>query len=149
MEYMNFVKVRDVKSPSRGTAKSAGIDFYAPNDMSEIKIGPGKDVLIPSGIRVRIPEGFALVALNKSGVATKKKLVAGACLIDEDYTGEMHLHLINTSDKEVNIAPGEKILQFVLIPINYIRMEEVSQEVYDSFGETERGAGGFGSTTTV
>ena len=53
---MKFAKVRDVKSPVRGTAKSAGIDFFVPNDCQVIKLFPQRDVLIPSGIKAAIPE---------------------------------------------------------------------------------------------
>ena len=67
---LTFSKVRDVKSPERGTTSSAGIDFFVPNDFPETIVGPHCDVLIPSGIRARIPNGFMLIGENKSGVVT-------------------------------------------------------------------------------
>jgi len=141
-----FTKTRPVKSPGRGTTRSAGIDFYVPEDYPDTTLEPNQSTLIPSGIRVRVPEGFALIAFNKSGVATKKKLIAGACVVDEDYTGEVHLHLINAGESPVTINRNEKILQFILVPVNYADVEEVDSEHYESLGETERGSGGFGST---
>lgn len=141
-----FTKTRPVKSPGRGTARSAGIDFYVPEDYPDTTLEPNQSTLIPSGIRVRVPEGFALIAFNKSGVATKKKLIAGACVVDEDYTGEVHLHLINAGEISVTINRNEKILQFILVPVNYADVEEVNSEHYESLGETSRGSGGFGST---
>ena len=141
-----FQKIRKVKSPNRGTSASAGIDFFIPDELAPIEIPPFGDALIPSGIKVRIPKGFALIGFNKSGVATKKKLDVGSQVIDEDYTGEMHLHLVNTSERSITLLPGEKILQFILIPVSYANTIEISAEEYDSFGETERGSGGFGST---
>ena len=66
---MKFCKVRNVKSPVRGTGKAAGIDFFVPNNFSAI-IGPHSDLLIPSGIKVEIPEGYMLMAADKSGVVT-------------------------------------------------------------------------------
>ena len=140
---MKIQKLRDVKTPNRGTSVSAGIDFYVPEDFETTTLKPGESVLIPSGIKALVPRGYALIAFNKSGVAVKQGLSVGACVVDEDYTGEVHLHMINTSDKDQVIATGQKLVQFVLIPVSYFDVEEV--EVLPS-RNTERGAGGFGST---
>lgn len=163
---MKFSKIRNVKSPSRGTSKSAGIDFYIPNDYNEGKpysIPPGDRVLIPSGIKVALPSGHMLTAFNKSGVASKTGLIVGACVVDEDYQGEIHLNVINTNQPletvtpdgiyvkdsgHVVITPGEKIVQFVLLPVNYATPEETSvEDLY--INATERGEGGFGSTGLI
>lgn len=159
---MKYTKTRDVKSPNRGTSQSAGIDFYIPNDWNggqEMHLQPGGKILIPSGIKVNVPAGYALIAFNKSGVASKKGLIVGACVIDEDYQGEVHLNIINTNQPfethhegmyytesgYVLITPGEKLLQCILIPINYAEPVEVTADLlYDE--STERGSGGFGST---
>ena len=146
---MKFTKTRKVKSPTRGTSKAAGIDFYVPEDFETTILGPSEDVLIPSGLRVRIPEGFALIGFNKSGVATKKRFLVGACVIDEDYIGEMHLHLINAGKQSIPISAGDKIIQFILVPVNYAIPEELTGDEYESFGKTERNDGGFGSTDHV
>lgn len=145
---LNYVKVRDVKSPIRGTAKSAGIDFFVPNDWPGVHwLAPGQDVNIPSGIHVKVPTGCALINMNKSGISTKKHLQVGAGVIDEDYQGEIHLHVINVGTEVVSIEPGEKLLQCIIIEVGYFVPSE-----YDSLEElyhgvvTERGAGGFGST---
>lgn len=150
---MKFTKVRDVKSPTRGTSMSAGLDFYVPNDVETygekaIHLPPGDSILIPSGIHVNIPKGYALIAMNKSGVATRKGLVVGACVIDEDYQGEVHLHVINSSRTISLIEPGEKLVQMLLVPVSYVLPTEVESlsDLYSS--ETERGSGGFGSTGT-
>ena len=140
---MKVQKLRDVKTPSRGTSVSAGIDFYVPEDFETTVLKPGQSVLIPSGIKAQVPRGYALIAFNKSGVAVKQGLSVGACVVDEDYTGEVHLHMINTSDKEQVIATGQKLVQFVLIPVSYFDVEEVDDIPQR---DTERGAGGFGST---
>ena len=141
-----FMKTRSVKSPTRGTPLSAGVDFYVPEDFNEVILGPGDDVLIPSGLKVRVPSGHALIAFNKSGVATKKKLISGACVVDEDYTGEVHLHLINAGKGHVSIQPNDKILQFILVPVNYADVMEINETHYKALGDTIRGDGGFGST---
>jgi dUTP pyrophosphatase len=146
---MKFLKIRDVKSPNRGTSKSAGIDFFIPNDFEEVVLSPGQSILIPSGLKVNIPENLAFIAFNKSGVATKKHLIVGACVIDEDYQGEVHLHLINTGDEPIAVSPGEKILQCLLMPVVYEPVEIVETEEALWEGKvTERGSGGFGSTGT-
>ena len=111
----------------------------------ENPIWPGQSVCIPSGIKVNVPTGHALIAFNKSGVALKKGLDVGACVVDEDYQGEVHLHLTNVSREKIRLSAGEKIVQFVLLPVNYAEIEVVDEhQLFDE--ETERGSGGFGST---
>ena len=159
---LRFSKVRDVKSPQRGTAGSAGIDFFVPNDLDEIVVRPHSDVLIPSGIKADIPNGFMLIGENKSGVVTSSMAaielgrtpkkgaylcspIVGANVVDEDYQGEIHIHLINTGIVPIIIKPGTKIVQFILVPVEYCNIEEVPED--ELFAEaTERGEGGFGST---
>lgn len=145
---MKISKIRDVKTPVRGTPLSAGIDFFVPNDFpGEHFILPGDAVNIPSGIKVRVPHGFALIFKNKSGVAVKKGLQAGACVVDEDYQGEVHLHVRNVSSDVQSVKPGEKLVQALLVPVEYCDVEVVEPEdLYDEV--TERGEGGFGSTGT-
>ena len=142
-----IAKVRDVKTPTRGTVGSAGIDFYVPNDYPPdlCSIYPGERYFIPSGIKVNVPAGYALIAFNKSGIALNKNLIAGAAVVDSDYQGEMHLHLINVGKDVVEIQPGQKILQFLLIPVDHCEIKLVDEEnLFNS--ETSRGTGGFGST---
>lgn len=144
---MKIFKVRDVKTPTRGTVKSAGLDFYVPNDFpGEHSLTTGDSVNIPSGIHAKVPEGYALVVMNKSGVALKKGLQVGACVIDEDYQGEIHLHVTNVSADLTSVMPGEKLVQMLLIPVKYEGVEEVAslEELYTE--TSERGTGGFGST---
>ena len=144
---MKISRIRDVKLPARGTGRSAGIDFFVPNDFTPTSIGPGESLLIPSGIKANIPEGYMLTAFNKSGVATKEGLIQGAEVCDEDYQGEIHIHVINASTNQVTVEPGKKLIQFILVPVFYDSVEEVAVE--DLFAEvTERGEGGFGSTGT-
>lgn len=160
---LKFAKVLPVKSPSRGTPFSAGIDFYVPENTNwfhetmlkegnkdycsgdQLIVRAHERINIPSGIKVNIPHGFALIAFNKSGVALKKGLDVGATVIDEDYQGVIHLSLTNTTNREVYINYGEKIIQFLLLPINYVKLEEVKEKDLYSI-KTLRGEGGFGST---
>lgn len=142
---MKIQLVRDVKPPSRGTSRSAGIDFYIPNDFENKLLFKGDSVLIPSGVKVQIPEGYALIAHNKSGVATKLGLVVGADTVDEDYEGEIHIHVIKVSNDPVmaELKKGMKLIQFVLEKMNYENVEVVDELPKRN---TERGTGGFGST---
>lgn len=142
-----FHKTRDVKSPER-SGKNAGIDFFIPNDLEQsYEIEPLQSVLIPSGIKVSLPEDHCLIAFNKSGVATKHNLQVGACVVDENYKGEIHLHLTNTGSKLVTLNAGQKVLQFVLIQQNYHKLQEVkSHAPWETKEDDERGDKGFGST---
>lgn len=144
-----FAKVRDVKSPTRGTGLSAGLDFYIPNDFKEVTLFPDEDILIASGIHVNmsgpIISDYMLMAADKSGIATKKKLKVAAKIVDADYQGEIHLHVYNFGRDMITLKPGDKLVQFILVPVLYSQPEELSLE--DLYKETtERGSGGFGST---
>lgn len=142
---MKIAKIRDVKTPTRGTELSAGIDFYIPNDSPIYHIRPHSNITIGSGIKVKVPKGFALIAFNKSSIASKYGLTIGACVVDEDYQGEIHLNLINTTNLFRIVSPGDKIAQFLLIEQFYDTIEEVLEE--NLFEEVSgRGEGGFGST---
>lgn len=169
---MKFSKVREVKSPQRGTELSAGIDFFVPVFTKEFKedlfqknlnsisfddleksnvilLKPHNKILIPSGIKVNFTggENRALVAFNKSGVATKLGLDVMACVVDQDYQGEVHISLINNTKKVVKITENDKIIQFLMLSIFYEPIVQVSPiELYSE--KTERGEGGFGSTGT-
>lgn len=113
----------------------------------KIYIAPHKDIIIPSGIKSKFPNNLALIANNKSGIATKKKLVFGASVIDASYQGEWHLHLINTSKKVQEIECGQKIIQFIPHLISADELEVLDMTEEEFFTEkTSRGEGWAGST---
>lgn len=158
---MKISKIREVKTPTRGTECSAGLDFYVPAGIRLCML-PGDDVLIPSGIKVEVPHGYALIAHNRSSMATSTRamkyaglkgnpnstrgcVVVGACVVDEDYQGEIYIHLINVGRCAETIIAGMKVMQLVLTPVSYEGVEVVDEE--ELFNQaTERGKGGFGST---
>jgi dUTP pyrophosphatase len=143
---IKLAKIRDVKVPQRGTSLSAGLDFFIPNDYTgKCVLVPSGSVLIPSGIKAKVPNGYMLTAFNKSGISVNKSLVVGACVIDEDYQGEIHIHVINVGNNIVEIAPGDKIVQFILVPISLAAVEVVDEQAL-FLEDSERGSGGFGST---
>lgn len=142
---MKFTKTKDVKSPVRAHPTDAGLDFFVPNDFEPVELFPGDDIRIDSGIKVIVPEGYAMIFKEKSGVALNKKLTIGACVIDSDYRGTVNIHLFNTGLTRCEIHPGEKIVQGLLVPVSLELPEEISEEEYSTY-VTERGDGGFGST---
>ena len=114
-------------------------------------LSPGQRVNIPSGIKLRMSSpGRAFIAFNKSGVATKLGLVAGACVVDYLYQGEIHLSVINTSTKIVRIYENMKLLQFIEIPVFNSDIEVLEGETtaitFYKGMKTDRGADGFGSS---
>lgn len=146
---MKISKTRDVKIPTRGTAGSAGLDFYVPNDFKAVELHKGMSIVIPSGIKANIPDNHVLVAFNKSGVAVGKGLQVGACVVDEDYMGEIHIHVTRVAGGPLPayINPGDKIVQFVLLPVKYPKIVLVP-ETHLFSKQTERGEGWKGSTGT-
>lgn len=147
MKIIEFTKTRSVNSPMRGHSTDAGIDFWISWDMEweSFTIAPQVSLLIDSGIKMNIPPNVALIALEKSSIATKG-LIIGAKVVDAGYTGNIHIHLINASNKNVTVSRGQKIAQFILLPIISALPVEVDQKQYELFGKTSRGEGGFGST---
>lgn len=145
---LTFSKIRDVKSPQKANNLDAGIDFFIPDGLDALDyfIEPGKDVLIPSGIKVNVPAGWCLTFFNKSGRSTKNKLVVGAQVVDSGYQGEVHLHVFNLSDFDgVTLEPGQKLVQGLLMPVPLLNLIEVPpQFLFESM--STRGEGGFGST---
>ena len=141
------IEGRQVKEPVRAHSTDAGIDIFVPLDMEETFIFPGHDILVHTGLRVSVPHGYAFIIKNKSGVATKKKLIVGACVIDCGYTGELIIHLMNVGTEVTKIYPGDKITQGLLIPVEFPDVCMISENEYmKKHGESERGETGFGST---
>lgn len=143
---MKFIKVRDVKSPTRGTEESAGLDFYIPDDVVPFRLAPGESINIKSGIKMIIPKGKAGVFFNKSSVGVKGIFV-GACVVDSDYRGEVHLNVHNTTDNQIiAFKPGQKLVQMLILDVDLVTPCEITQEHFDQLSNTQRGSGGFGST---
>jgi deoxyuridine 5'-triphosphate nucleotidohydrolase len=103
---------------------------------------PNFDILIPLNLRLNIPKGFDAEVKNKSGISTKLKLIKGAELIDQDYRGNIMIHLFNNGFSDVELTDGMKISQLVVRPVIISEWKRV--ESIDT--NTERGEGRFGST---
>ncbi len=138
-------KLREsAKLPHRGSEYAAGYDLYAaPADEKEITIAPHTTAMIGTGLAVAIPAGYFGGVFARSGLASKQGLRPANCVgvIDADYRGECTVALHNDTDEPRTIAPGERIAQLVILPFL-----EVDFQQRDSLPETDRGAGGFGST---
>ena len=130
--------------PAYQTAHSAGLDLQA-NITSDITLKPLERKLIPTGLFLALPSGTEAQVRPRSGLALKKGLTVlnAPGTIDADYRGEVGVILVNLSNEEVNITPGERIAQLVLA-----KYERINWEKTQVLEDTQRGSGGFGSTGT-
>ncbi len=131
----------DLPLPRYAHEGDAGFDLYAAED---VVLGPFQRALVPTGIAVAIPEGYAGFVQPRSGLAIRAglSLVNTPGLIDSHYRGEIKIIAINLDPTEpIRITRGDKIAQFVIQPVERAALVEV-----DSLDETARGEGGFGST---
>ncbi len=140
-----FVKLREnAVVPSYGSRSAAGADLYAAID-ERITLAPGETRLIPHGIAMAIPEGYAGFIYARSGLATRRNLAPAnkVGVVDADYRGELMTPIHNHGSAPAVIEPGERVAQLVVAPVVNAELIET-----DALDETERGAGGFGSTGT-
>ena len=144
---LHYEKVRNVLSPKKAHTADAGIDFFVPEDFTEQEVLPGDSILVPSGIKIKIPDNYCLIAFNKSGLASKYCLQVLACVIDSGYQGEIHLNVINLGHNKLSIYPGMKLVQFILLPTPAVELNEYMSGTLYMTGSA-RGKDGFGSTDT-
>ena len=128
--------------PTYETTHSAGLDLRAHLD-EPLSLAPGARALVPSGLRLEIPAGYEAQVRPRSGLALKRGLTVlnAPGTIDADYRGDVGVILVNLSDTEQRIEPGDRVAQLVFAPVTRVRWEEVEQ-----LGESDRETGGFGST---
>ena len=128
--------------PAYGSAYAAGADLCACIDEAWL-IQPGETRLVPTGLAIEIPAGYAGLIYARSGLASKRGLAPAnkVGVVDADYRGEVMVALHNHSNEAQEIAPGERIAQLVVTPFL-----QVNYEWAEALQDTERGAGGFGST---
>lgn len=160
---LKIQKLTNVILPNKAHSTDAGIDFYLPQDLNyiiqngknikietyndngvvktAIAIYPNQSVLLPMGIKTEFNNDYALVFFNRSGTATKKHLLRGACIVDSEYRGEIFVNLNNVSNEIQYLLPGEKLIQAMLLPVPEVQIVEAEVNT-----NTDRGEGGFGST---
>ncbi|MCB1532562.1 MAG: dUTP diphosphatase [Alphaproteobacteria bacterium] len=135
----------DLKIPAYETVQSAGMDLTAA--LSEpVELAPGQRALIPTGLSIALPAGYEAQVRPRSGLALKQGITVlnTPGTIDADYRGEIGVILINLGQESVTIERGMRVAQMVIA-----RHEQVEWEISEDLEESERGAGGFGSTGTA
>ena len=143
---MNPVRIKRVlegaKLPAYGSAAAAGADLYACLEEA-VTIQPGETVFIPTGIALEVPQGCAGLIYARSSMGAKRGLAPAnkVGVIDSDYRGQVMVALHNHSGATQTVEPQERIAQLLITPVftpGFVETEELS--------DTQRGAGGFGST---
>jgi dUTP pyrophosphatase len=131
--------------PAYATPGAAGLDLRACLDAS-LLVAPGATHLVPTGLAIHLADpGIAALILPRSGLGHKHGIVLGNLvgLIDSDYQGQLMVSCWNRGSTAFTIEPMERIAQLVIVPVL-----QVGFNVVDAFGQSDRGAGGFGSTGT-
>ena len=143
---MITLKIKKLKPnaviPAYQTAGAAGMDLCAAID-APMKLPTRGSVVVPTGLAIAVPEGYAAFIFARSGLAVKSGITLrnSVGVIDADYRGEILVGLQNQSDLPYEIKPGERIAQMVIMPA-----PQAEIVLCDSLDDTARGEGGFGST---
>lgn len=135
-------KIRD-QLPHYATSGSAGLDLRACIDAA-ITVNPGETHLVPTGMAIHLGDpGYAALILPRSGLGHKHGIVLGNLvgLIDSDYQGELMVSCWNRGQTAFVLQPMERLAQLVVVPVI-----QVDMQVVESFEQSHRGEGGFGST---
>jgi len=134
----------DLPLPERATPQAAGYDIRSAED--EVVLAPGEIRLVGTGLLMELPEGVECQVRPRSGLALKHGITLpnSPGTIDPDYRGEVKIIMQNSGTKSVALSRGERVAQLV-----FARFEALDVEEVDGLSDTERGAGGFGSTGTA
>lgn len=125
--------------PTRGSKDAAGLDLYCP---FHIKVPADSQKKIPIGVAVEIPKGYMGLLVPRSSMSkTPLRCANSVGIIDADYRGELSIAYENISCSDYTIFRGDRIAQLIIVPIAVVDVEEAQ-----TLSETERGAGGYGST---
>ncbi|NNL66848.1 MAG: dUTP diphosphatase [Myxococcales bacterium] len=135
-------EAEDLPLPKPATPGSAGVDLAAAVPEDTV-VSPGRRLLVPTGLRIAVPEGFEAQVRPRSGLALRDGIVLPNApgTIDSDYRGEVRVILWNAGDAPFTIRRGDRIAQLVVAPVARVDWQEVAD-----LDETERGGGGFGHT---
>ena len=134
----------DLPLPAHETRQSAGMDLAAAID-APIALAPGARAMVPTGLAIALPAGYEAQVRPRSGLAARHGVTVlnTPGTVDADYRGEVKVILINHGDAPFEIERGMRIAQMVIAPVTQASFAEV-----EALPQTERGAGGFGSTGT-
>jgi dUTP pyrophosphatase len=132
----------DLDLPAYGSAEAAGCDLLAAL-AAPLTLAPGESAIVPTGLKIALPPGYELQVRPRSGLAAKHGVTVlnTPGTVDSDYRGEVGVVLINHGRGDFTVERGMRIAQAVLAPVLHIAWEPVAD-----LDQTERGAGGFGST---
>ena len=139
---VRFTQQQNSLAPTYETPDSAGMDLRAALETT-IQLAPGERVLIPTGLCLEIPPGYEGQVRPRSGLALKQGLTVlnAPGTIDADYRGEIGVILINLSQENQQLQPGDRIAQLIFAQVSKVELVAV-----ESLADTVRGTGGFGST---
>lgn len=143
---MNPIRIKflndNAKVPTYGSNEAAGADLYACLPES-VTIQPGESAWIPTGIAMELPVGYVGLIFARSSMGVKRGLAPAnkVGVIDSDYRGEIRVVLYNHSKETQTVEPGERVAQIAVMPVITPGFELV-----DELTDTQRAAGGFGST---
>ena len=155
---IEYKRIREtVRPPERANPSDAGLDLFFnpahegifPSEVEDsVTIPPGKSAVLPTGYKMGIPHGYMLEIKNRSGVAAKRSLIVGACVVDSGYDGEIFVNLHNVGTEAQIITPYTKIAQAIMVPVVHFRAVETNAEPYEWYPITisDRGEGSLGST---
>ena len=132
----------NAKLPTYGSSEAAGADLYACLEEA-VTIQPGEVYWVPTGIALEVPKGCAGLVYARSSLGAKRGLAPAnkVGVVDSDYRGEIRVVLLNHSKQPQTLESGERVAQFIITPVLTPAYEEVTE-----LSDTDRGAGGFGST---
>lgn len=139
---IKVVNTSNNELPSYETLMSAGMDLRANLD-APVSLKPLERKLIPTGLKIQLEAGYEAQVRPRSGLAYKQGITVlnAPGTIDADYRGDVGVILINLSNEEVEIKPGDRVAQMVIA-----KYEQIEWELTDTLDTTDRGEGGFGST---
>jgi dUTP pyrophosphatase len=139
--HVSFTRLdSELPAPIQAHPGDAGFDLVAAVD---VQLGPGERAVVPTGLAVAIPTGFAGLVLPRSGHAARHGVgvVNSPGLIDSGYRGEISVILVNHGSEPVSFERGDRIAQLMITPVPEVQLVEV-----ETLDETARGEGGFGSS---
>jgi len=138
-----------IELPKKAHAGDLGYDLQSAEDVT---VNPGQVVTIPTGIKIQFPVGWGAIIKDRSSMATKRKLITIAGVIDSNYRGEIKVALYNIGNEVQHIKRGDRIAQLIMYPaISVTQMEQICSEtrwkaILDTEQHNTRLDGGFGST---
>jgi dUTP pyrophosphatase len=132
----------DARVPDQAYDGDAGLDLSA---CDHVVLPPGRRAVVPTGLAVEIPDGYAGFVQPRSGLAARHGIgiVNSPGLIDSGYRGEIRIVLLNTGDQTFSVEPGMRVAQLVVVPVAAVRLVEVNE-----LTASERGTQGFGSSSS-